>query len=133
MDYRPLGNNYPVSQLSLSFGFLALATVSLPLTAFVICVIWSVMFNFDASTSTHCGVKNYLPSISAAIGAFSPQKYIWRLAVALHSTPRYAIALMYYKLKHNSKLLLVLNCLEISCLVGLTFVSSTENYREWSF
>jgi len=88
---------------------------------------WSLVYDFEISTSTHCGVNNWLPSISAAIGSFAPQKYIWRLAISLHSLPRYVIAFMYYN-RYGSRAVFVLNILEISSLLGLTYVSSTENF-----
>lgn len=114
---------------AIPFGRFAVATVSLPLIAFAFCVLWSLWFNFVQTTATHCNVPNYLPSMSAAIGAYGPQRYVWRFAIALHSSPRYLVAYIYYT-KHKSKLVLTLNWLELSGLLGLTFVSSTENYRK---
>lgn len=115
--------------LEIKFGRFAVATVSLPLFAFVFCVVWSLLFNFTQTTATHCNVPNFLPSMSAAIGSYGPQRYVWRLAIALHSSPRYLVAYIYYT-KHKSKFVLTLNWLELSGLLGLTFVSSTENYRK---
>lgn len=115
-------------QQIISFRRLAQITLALPLCGFAFCVIWSLLYNFVDSTSTHCAVSNYLPSVSATIGNYSPQKYVWRLTVALHSAPRYIVAFVYYKLFHASRCLLLLNWLEISALLGLTIVSSTENF-----
>lgn len=128
MNYKLL--NIPQSDgIVFPFRLIALITISLPLFAFIFCIIWSLMFDFTLSTSTHCGVTNYLPSISAAIGNFTPQKYVWRTAIGLHSAPRYIIAVMYYWFKHRSSLLLIVHLIEISSLVGLTFISSNENFR----
>ncbi|KAI2798851.1 hypothetical protein RDWZM_006876 [Blomia tropicalis] len=120
--------SYSEKQTIVSFQRLALVTVALPLFGFAFCVFWSLCFDFFESTSTHCGVSNYLPSVSASIGSFSPQKHVWRLTIALHSTPRYLVAFVYFKLIHYSKLLFVLNVVEISALLGLSIVSSTDNF-----
>ncbi|XP_054160755.1 post-GPI attachment to proteins factor 2-like [Oppia nitens] len=125
--YRSLNDNIADNVIVLPFTSIVVTIVLLPLMAFFLCVFWSLVFDFETSTSTHCGVRNFLPSISAAIGAFSPQKYIWRLAIGLHSMARYVIAYMYYN-RFDSKLVFTLNVTEITALLGLTYVSSTENF-----
>ncbi|XP_047477961.1 LOW QUALITY PROTEIN: post-GPI attachment to proteins factor 2-like [Penaeus chinensis] len=118
---------------------LAVVTVSLPFGAFFLCIYLSLRHNFDLSTATHCGVPNYLPSISSAIGEFVPQRYIWRAAIAVHSAPRFLIAAMYnsfmnrilpnIKFYRNAvKVTTALNVIENIALLGLSFVSSKENY-----
>lgn len=49
---------------TISFSRFSLITVSLPLFSFIFCVAYSLIFFFEQSTSTHCHVWNYLPSIS---------------------------------------------------------------------
>lgn len=34
-------------------------------------------------------VPNWLPSLSAAVSTFAPERYIWRLFIGLHGTPRF--------------------------------------------
>lgn len=129
-SYRPLNNSIENSipfVIKIRISVITLITVSMPLFAFIYCIFWSLLFNFQSSTSTHCGVNNYLPSISSAIGSFTPQKYVWRLAIGLHSSPRYLLAVLYF-IRYKSLLILILNIIEITSLVGLTFISSTENY-----
>ncbi|XP_074650036.1 acyltransferase PGAP2-like [Tubulanus polymorphus] len=112
----------------------------LPLLAMLLCVILSIVFDYDASTRTHCGVSNYLPSISAAIGGFTPQRYIWRLFVGAHYAPRCVIPFIYVNYFKNFPnrhrplymatvyAMFILNQIEVACLMVLTCVSSTENF-----
>ena len=89
-------------------------------------------------------VYNVLPSISAITGV-SPQRYLWRVSIALHIGPRLLIASVYYSsyLKiimtntENSKrfqghkllnLCYWLNIAELAALCGVTYISSEENY-----
>lgn len=123
--YKPLRKHD--NNLLCSFTNLAILTSAFPLGGFLFCVFWSLIFNFHESTSTHCQVSNYLPSISAAVGSYSPQKYVWRFCIAIHSAPRYLIAYMYYNLVHGSLIIYLVNLVEVSSLIGLTFISSTEN------
>ncbi|KAG8223591.1 hypothetical protein J437_LFUL004112 [Ladona fulva] len=139
----------------LSFGKLAWTTVLLPLTSFVFCVIWSVLYDFEEATFTHCAnmeietvaftkmlfsfiqVPNFLPSISAAIGSFYPQIYVWDLSIALHAAPRLLVASMYYKYYLSvlsplsyalARMACWLNVVENFALIGLSFISSANNY-----
>lgn len=91
-------------------------------------------------------VANYLPSISAAIGGHMPEKFIWRVGIALHCLPRvlvmpyylqkyfkntttgrkYNLETWWFKLLNLSASLLHL--VENGALITLTYISSTDNY-----
>uniref|UniRef100_A0A158R4X6 39S ribosomal protein L16, mitochondrial n=1 Tax=Syphacia muris TaxID=451379 RepID=A0A158R4X6_9BILA len=102
-------------------------------------------FNWEmSSTSTHCGVENWLPSISAAVASYSPERYIWRLFIAVHAAPRFIMAFAYRNLLLNSPMreywtthgwfpiVCTIGCLinlaENFFLLLLTSVSSTEDH-----
>ncbi|XP_050417059.1 post-GPI attachment to proteins factor 2 [Patella vulgata] len=114
----------------------------LPSFATIFAVVWSVSFNFEASTRSHCQAYNFLPSVSAAIGDFAPQKYVWRICIALHCGPRFILAVLYYGYhtsintgryyevyKTLAATCTLLFSVEICSLVGLSYVSSSDNFN----
>lgn len=86
-------------------------------------------------------VPNVVPSISSVVGGVTPERYIWRLGVAIFSFPRLLDSLLYYNFlgqdiggrdhfrRWGNRLLLLLHWVQYFSLFGLTFVSSKENYR----
>lgn len=92
-------------------------------------------------------VYNIVPSISAITGV-SPQRYFWRFSIALHIGPRIPIAFVYKnyyraqltrlapslvpKTSWLITLIMVLNCIEVAALGGVTYISNRENYRKLS-
>ncbi|BFZ14854.1 hypothetical protein BsWGS_17893 [Bradybaena similaris] len=134
------------SFFDLNFPVLVAASCLLPLTGLVLCEVICVLFYFRQCTITICGsadeVWNFLPSVSVATGQLAPQKYIWRIFIALHATPRFLIAAGYHSMhklmfvgnksllmyRHLSNVAYFLHVLEVLALVGLSFVSSAEDY-----
>ncbi|XP_019696342.1 post-GPI attachment to proteins factor 2-like isoform X1 [Harpegnathos saltator] len=123
---------------------LCLATVGLPLASLLFCFVTAYIFQQDDIHETHCKVYNILPSISAITGV-SPQRYLWRVSIALHIGPRLVIASVYHSYYYNilksiedvplkimgSRLLNLcywLNIAEVAALSGVTYVSNRENY-----
>lgn len=136
-QYEPLTQTAKAYFIEISFGTFAVTIVSLPFLSFIFCVVWSVLYNFERATATHCGVVNYLPSISAAIGNYQPQRFIWQCAILLQALPRFLVAQQY--LRHNSSrirrnrralayLAFVLNLIENIALVGLSLWNSSDFY-----
>ncbi len=114
----------------------------LPFLAFIICISLTIVKDNTKATSTHCNVTNFLPSISAIIGGFEPQRFIWRFSFALDSTPRYIIGYLQLQRLLNRhhvvyraryRLIQIINSsihfLELTFLLLLTYVSSNEIKR----
>jgi hypothetical protein len=141
-------NRVHKSIICVKFSTFGIGILLLPIGSLFVCVVLSILLNFESATATHCRVANYLPSISAAVGGFTPQRYIWRMCIAIHCGPRLFAVLAYYNSFHQltvhscQKLyhLLVtsttaLHLVENFCLLLLTCISSIENYviHETSF
>lgn len=94
-------------------------------------------------------VYNVIPSISAITG-ISPERYLWRISIALHLGPRFLIASVYFNYYSSrvknivpaeeqewfTKLVRIcywLNITEISALMGVTYISNQDNYRKFFF
>lgn len=84
---------------SISYGTLVVFSESLVLFALVVCVVTALLFQFDEVLDRDCDERtpNVLASISSVTG-ISPQYYIWRVCIALHSTPRIVMIFAYYNL-----------------------------------
>ncbi|XP_030836669.1 post-GPI attachment to proteins factor 2 isoform X2 [Strongylocentrotus purpuratus] len=105
---------------------------------FLMSIALALIYSFEATTSTHCRVKNYLPSISAAI-AEPPSSYVWRFVIVLCSGQRlFCVAFHYglYASVNSPNVYYTLLCkacftcelVENFALIGLTCVSSSENF-----
>ncbi|KAJ8676716.1 hypothetical protein QAD02_012503 [Eretmocerus hayati] len=137
-DYIPLvDEEYSRFRVVFSFSKIAWFTVSLPFFAFLFCVGWSILYNFEKATETHCKVYNFLPSVSAAIGHYRPQKTIWEIAIATQALIRGLVLYMYYQYFKETvytwawgmtNFAMLSYFLENTALVTLSFWSSNENY-----
>jgi len=129
-----------MGMLRIRFQVVAIVVALLPLLSLASCVLLSILLHWDEVTSTHCRVPNYLPSLSAAVGDKTPQRYIWRIGIALHCCVRFIIPFIYrvfYRdaIQHSSVLLhqmasiaCFMNIVENISLLVMTYVSSKENY-----
>jgi hypothetical protein len=137
-DYIPLvEEEISRFRLIISVSKIAWFTVSLPFCSFLFCILWSILYNFDHATETHCKVYNFLPSVSAAIGHYKPQKNIWEIAIASQAIIRTLVLYMYYRYyretaykwaRNMTNFALLSYFLENTALVTLSFWSSNENY-----
>lgn len=118
----------------------------MPLGAFCLCVMLSMIKDFKRANNTHCNVPNIFPSVSACISHFYPQNTIWRLSIGLDSSLRYAIAFIHYRAYYSrlaammpqqrqrktaialARLALVSHLIELTALIMLSFVSSVEKF-----
>uniref|UniRef100_UPI00358EAD50 post-GPI attachment to proteins factor 2-like isoform X2 n=1 Tax=Myxine glutinosa TaxID=7769 RepID=UPI00358EAD50 len=104
--------------------WLAVATLSCPFGAMVFCITWSLLYDFDRSTATHCG------------------RYVWRVLIGLHAAPRFLLCtaavrrrkVALHTVSHTNfhkqmeSIGHWLGYLEIAALLGITYVSSIENH-----
>jgi hypothetical protein len=116
----------------------------IPLGAFVLCILITLIKNFREANETHCLVENILPSISVSVSEFYPQNTLWRLAIGVDSFPRYLISFIYYKYYFSNRFAKFKNSflylrvvqmaflshfIELTCLLLLTYVSSVEYFE----
>lgn len=120
-----------------------------PLYALLICLAVSWFWNWESVTRTHCRNWQFWPSISSIIGNASPQKYIWRIFIALSVVQRFHDGVVYFKLYQQwievpkfqltrydrawlhllQWVLAIFHYVEQMALLTLTYVSSSENYQ----
>lgn len=136
--------------LGIPFRELCIGTLLLPLCSMFVCFTTAYIFQKDDIHETHCRVYNIIPSISAITG-ISPQRYLWRISIAIHVGPRFLIAFAYRnfyrqvlaanscysptQVKQAKRLINVLfwlSIIEIVALTGVTYISNRENYRKYN-
>ncbi|KAK6642318.1 hypothetical protein RUM44_014041 [Polyplax serrata] len=126
-------------KLNVSLPKIGWTSVTLSFISFSFCILWSIIYNFEEANATHCSVENFFPSISAAIGHFYPQIYVWNTSVIAQMIPRLKISTMYLhyysSIIHDKYLRFcyaawVLHVCELWALLGLSIITSTSNYSE---
>lgn len=113
---------------------------------------WSFEFYFKFMENVSFKWYHFflLPS-QYSITGISPQRYLWRIVIALHIWPRLVISFVHKNhLNHHilnkvsnlnqlssamrlAKILHYLSLIEIAALAGVTYVSNKENYRKCFF
>uniref|UniRef100_A0A914HWV8 Post-GPI attachment to proteins factor 2 n=1 Tax=Globodera rostochiensis TaxID=31243 RepID=A0A914HWV8_GLORO len=129
--------------LSVQFKYLVFFIAGCPLGAFLLCLFLSIILHYEQAVWTHCEVTNWLPSLSSAVSSFAPERYIWRLFIGFHGTPRLVLAFAFKNFLITSSLWpspfrpwyrwasqfsCALNLCEILSLVLLSSISSTEDH-----
>ena len=92
------------------------------------------LLKFQDSTFTHCDVVNVAPSISASIGSFSPQKYVWKLLIGLHSGPRFLFLVLtrsFFKENLVVERLGIASKIQISTLIRVIILNTISNIDSW--
>ncbi len=89
---KPGSFTWTLSYTYFGFGFGAVP----PILGMIICVALSILYHYENTTATHCGVWNWLPSFSSAIGNNFPQTSVWRAAIAIMLLQRIIDAGIYY-------------------------------------
>ena len=64
------------------FRTVTVLTVMLPLFGFIVCVAWSLIFDFKSSTATHCGVSNCQFLLLSTV--FSSLCFVHRCTITCH-------------------------------------------------
>ncbi|XP_076447048.1 post-GPI attachment to proteins factor 2-like [Babylonia areolata] len=129
--------------LRVHFWPFAIATVTLPSVSLAICFVTAFLFRSGDINETMCEVQNFIPSISAVTG-ITPQAYLWRIGIALHSAPRLIVCFLIYN-RYAQRVAMVtegrrglfgvllrlnfwLSVVENLALICVTFISNRENY-----
>lgn len=135
--YLPLHNTFDKKIITRVSAKLCYLIVSIPLIAFITCVLITMYKDFENANNTHCKVSNVFPSISACIGSFEPQSTIWKTAIYFHAPLRFFIIYLRWEhyrhvIRENCafvvNLAVAFNLIENFALLGLTHWTSSNNY-----
>ena len=87
---------FPTLDVEMPLHVIARWTSLLCPVSLVICILWSLLADFDKATFTHCRVPQLLPSISSVIGGDPPQRFLWTFSVAITTGPRLVFCKLQY-------------------------------------
>ena len=133
-----------------------------PVIALSFCLVQPLATDFEAVTRTHCQtIRNFLPSVSAAIGHNAQTVFLWFFLIILHVPSRFKLAKQlnqaynsllaqiytsdfvvdlkthemekFRRLKYFIQSCYILNKCEIIGLVILTLFTSNTNYGNFFF
>jgi hypothetical protein len=124
---------------SLRVWWVYFSAVTVATGGILLCSAIAATVHRDNATRTHCGVFNFWPSVSAAIGNNNPEIFLWRLAVGLHNVLVMLDPLVFYQCFVHmqptvrsavvvARLWGLFKALSAASLFVLTFVSSTDNF-----
>ncbi|XP_064487938.1 post-GPI attachment to proteins factor 2-like [Ornithodoros turicata] len=144
----PMDSTWPRTTFSrillrVRISHLAYFTLALPLFGLAFCFFTAMLFHYTLVNTTACKVYNFWPSVSAVTGV-SPQRYVWRICIALHVGPRLLLASLYPAFFAQrlprvcparrpcylrlTRACYALHITEALALVGATYISNRENY-----
>ncbi|GAM25907.1 hypothetical protein SAMD00019534_090820 [Acytostelium subglobosum LB1] len=92
----------------LQASLLPLAYGIITMSSFILTLIFAYYLHFARVTRTHCGLYEFLPSISSTIGDFSPEMNIYRYGMALTSGLRLGTIYLNHYLAHEDRQTLLL-------------------------
>ena len=134
-DMIPKGKRKPSGPFRVLAIYLPAFGAIAALSGLVACVAIAAILHPDSTTSTHCGVYNFFPSLSSAIGNEDPERTIWKVSVSLFNVLLILDSFVMYHnlLKHgasvlNARFLFLAKVFSLIGLYLLTFVNSTQNH-----
>ncbi len=109
---------------------------AVPSAGLLLSLVMAAVLHHDDVTHTHCGVANFWPSVSAAIGNNNPERFVWTLTVGLHNILVLLDSAMAYDRLVQSpsvsvflaRIMAWFKALSCVSLFVLTFVSSSDYF-----
>lgn len=140
IHYRLFHSLTPIPSVGIALCILLAIQYNYEVSSFDDVDIFDINYCFQGATYSHCKTKEWWPSISSATGGGSPEKYIWRICMAIYTFPKLCLDLTHYMLFKDrkprgkyfsiwNKLTLATAMLENFGLLVLSMISSKENHH----